>query len=686
MAGVANGLAQKADWHNMAWQGYEGCGEHHYVVNFFGNVISRLRLIPAEAPDEPDGKPEPSKDIAVIATVDRLRGSRATHAELLRDFARHLMVPGDCYLVGLEERGVEPERWEVRSLDEVQGTPGQYVLVSKPGQSISTGRKLTSSDFIARIWLPHPRYRELADSPTRAVLDAIELLAIIQRAYRAIVRSRIPASALVLIPQSWSPGPPDPTTSNAPGGESKNNPLIDDLETAFVTPTYDEGHPGQVAPFIIEYPDRPDKNESGLEVKEIPRALDQLLPKLEEQALRRLAQGLNAPIEVVFGLGDTNDWSGGVVEEAVFREHVEPLAILICDSLTQAYLRPSLIDLGMTPDEASRYMVWYDSSSLVIHTNRQKSVTDGVKIGAVGGKAWRRELGFNEEDAPTPEEIDQLIKILSPGRQGQPPGEQPSQQPKEDVVGPGAPPNEPGSDDNPETENSISTLGRALYELDRDFLVAQHASAEAAMSRALDRAGARVATLVRRNTQLTAVLKNCPRKEAVARLGESVLAEFDTSAFQLLRNSFDDHIVDFRARATKTFKSALDLIPLENTDRENAERSFAYALDDAATTYETALMEHAANLLANPSFFTSDDSYPEGSLVPLPLIHSIRRLIGGGSGEDWRSITSGVIFQRALRLSGLCLHNGTRRNGDIEWSVGYMIAEHPTVAQDKVDG
>lgn len=680
IAGINSSLPMQEGWQNRVWNGYTAIGELHYACNFVGWCLSRLRLIPATVPTEPDGKPLVSDDSAVTAAVERLRGMRATHSELLRDFGRQFMLPGDCYLVGLAGTETQPERWEVRSLDEIRRSGSDVFLISKPGQT--QGRKITSSDFLGRMWIQHPRYRELADSPSRAVLDALELLSIIQRAYRAIVRSRIPASAVVLLPQSWSPGPPDPTTSNAPGGESKNNPLIDDLEQAFITPTYDEGSASAVAPFIIEYPDRPDKEKSGLEIHEIPRALDQLLPKLEEQALRRLAQGLNVPVEIVFGLGDSNDWSGGTVEESIFREHIEPLAILICDSLTQAYLHPTLLDLGMSIEQASEFLIWYDASALVIHANRQKAASDGVKIGGIGARAWRREMGYSEEDAPTDEELSTLIAILSAGKAGQIPGEQPSQQPKRDVVEPSTPPNEPGSDDNPQNENSITSLGRTLYELDRDFLVAQHASAEAAMSRALDRAGARVSTLVRRNTDLTAVLRGATHKEAFARLGADVVAGLGSSPEALLEGSFTEHVRDFRRRAFATIDAALLAVNAPEDVAADTRAAFHTYVTARADEYEEALLARAAQLLTTPSFFTTGEgSYLEGSLVPLSLIRQVRNQMSGDPQNE-RGLTSGPIFVSALNALGLTLSDSKLRdNGDREW----LIASLRTPVQDGSD-
>ncbi|MEV4968641.1 hypothetical protein AB0886_27590 [Streptomyces sp. NPDC024062] len=45
--------------------------------------------------------------------------------------------------------------------------------------------------------------------------------------------------------------------------------------------------------------------------------------------------------------------------------------------------------------------VWYDTAPLRVRTNRSETAIKVFELGAISGKALRRETGFDEDDAPT---------------------------------------------------------------------------------------------------------------------------------------------------------------------------------------------------------------------------------------------------------------------------------------------
>ena len=128
---------QTADtqWQHRAWLAYESVGEIHFAFNLVANLISRIRFFPA-ADTTPNSPPSyvhdardltPGLDAAADAAVRRLASSQGEMGSLARALALNLSIPGECYLVQLPATTIlstegttsYPERWEVRSTDEV---------------------------------------------------------------------------------------------------------------------------------------------------------------------------------------------------------------------------------------------------------------------------------------------------------------------------------------------------------------------------------------------------------------------------------------------------------------------------------------------------------------------------------------------------------------------------------------
>jgi hypothetical protein len=128
--------------------------------------------------------------------------------------------------------------------------------------------------------------------------------------------------------------------------------------------------------------------------------LDGVALSLREEAIRRLALGLDAPPEVLLGTAAQNHWGAWLVREDVVSTHLEPPLALICDALTTQYLQPVLVGGGMDPDLARRYVVWYDVSHLVSRPNRFADAAVLYEKGVIGDAAFRQAGGFGDEDAP----------------------------------------------------------------------------------------------------------------------------------------------------------------------------------------------------------------------------------------------------------------------------------------------
>jgi hypothetical protein len=109
------------------------------------------------------------------------------------------------------------------------------------------------------------------------------------------------------------------------------------------------------------------------------------------------------------GTSDANHWGAWLVQAEVVSAHIEPPLQLMCDALTTQYLRPVLVENGMTEDQAEQYVVWYDVSDLIIQANKSADAQALYAAKAISAKAVREAVGFDESDAPQEETDDPAI-------------------------------------------------------------------------------------------------------------------------------------------------------------------------------------------------------------------------------------------------------------------------------------
>jgi hypothetical protein len=424
--------AGSSAWQSEAWEYYDAIGEIKYAFNLVASVVSRIRLYaaiidnPAETPlaVRSSNSIEPRLALAAERALARLDSAYGGQAGMLRDAALNLAVAGECYLVQMPERTGSglPESWDIRSVDEIIVTAkNQYAVaprrdIASPsgGGSSTQANKglitLPNKAFVGRIWRAHPRFSEESDSSLRGLLDLCAELLLLNRTFRATARSRLNAGALYLPDGLSVAGSPDPDypydseTDLSPGitPEETADEFEDQLIDAMTTPIRDEDSASAVVPLIIRGP-----AELGDRIKQFKfeRSFDPALAQRADRVLERILQGLDVPKDVVTGLANVKYSNALQIDESLYKAHIEPLMLLIADALTVVYLRPYLMAVGFSPAEVERLVVWYDPSQVATRNDRAADADSGFDKMAVSFESWRRAHGFNENDAPRPDEV-----------------------------------------------------------------------------------------------------------------------------------------------------------------------------------------------------------------------------------------------------------------------------------------
>lgn len=405
-------------WQHDAWRFYDEVGELRFGVQWIANAVSRVNLVAAMTPitsgDEPttidweDERATPLQKRAV-EIVDTVAGGSTGQGQMLASFGTHLSISGLAWLV-IEPDPDEPDEdsfqsWRVYSSSEVRSAPGSDAIEIRANER--EWREVHPDGIVVKVWRRHPQRSWDADSPTHGVLGVLREIVMLQQHIQASAQSRLAGAGLLAIPSeaTFPPGQSgqssrtsDPDHENI---EPDDDQFIETLIDAMVAPLEDRGSASAVVPLVIKVP-----GEFVDKITHISFAtpFDDKVIDLLDQAIKRLALGLDIPPEILTGTSGMNHWGAWQVQEESITLHIEPLSEMICHALTIGYVRPALLAEGWDREQVEELMVWYDTSDLRTRPDRSKSAMDAYDRYELSAEAMLREMGLSVDDMPTEEE------------------------------------------------------------------------------------------------------------------------------------------------------------------------------------------------------------------------------------------------------------------------------------------
>lgn len=443
-------------WQEEAWYYVFSIGEIYYSFTYVANAISRVKLYTGTIED-PTAPPKPTDSDSQVGQaaqeiLSRLNSAHGGVPGLLRDLAFNLLAVGEANLVRRPANPFTnpptPESWDIRSTDELQiSSNGNWLILDQEyGDKSSAVEIPKKGSYVARIWIPNPRFSNDAISSMRGVLDSCAELLILNKTFRSTERSRL-NSGLLFLPDGLSAaaqGDEDVTNDSTPDTDTSdpfNNPSqvfdaaeasdTDEFEEALLeamtTPIADEESASAVVPLIVRGP-----AELGEKIRliQFERTFDPAHAERATQLLDRILQGLEIPKDVVKGLSGLKFSASHMVDTQLNSNHVEPLALIIADALTTAYLHPHLRAMNFSEDEIRKTVIWFDSFEVTRRPNRAEDADKGYDNYLVSGSSWRKAHQFTDDDAPsttelavrlltekgdlTPELTEALLTVVSP--------------------------------------------------------------------------------------------------------------------------------------------------------------------------------------------------------------------------------------------------------------------------------
>jgi hypothetical protein len=401
-------------WQEHAWEYYDLIGEIKYSANLVASITSRVNLYVGYVEDTAD---VPS-DIEHVDKIDdafkqqaedilyMLESGNGGTAGLLRNAALNLFVAGECWLVNEPARFStgEPSKFQIRSVQEIVtvGRNSQVAIKPRRDSKPADFIPLPANGFASRIWRNHGRFSDEADSSIRGILDICDQLLILDRAASAAAKSRMNAGIL-FVPDGLSNVAQADGDLGVPGEMAD---LSDDIQESFeeeliaglISPVEDITSAASLVPTVIRGPE-----DLGEKIRHIPleRSVDPQLNGRGERLLDRILSGLDIPKDVAAGMSNVKYSNAIIIEEQLYKAHIEPLILLIADSLTIGFLRPALRAQGWPENLVNRAVVWYDPSAISAKPSKAEAATTLYNMKIISSEAVLRAHGFTPADAPS---------------------------------------------------------------------------------------------------------------------------------------------------------------------------------------------------------------------------------------------------------------------------------------------
>lgn len=383
------------EWQKEAWRLYDVVGEFRFAANRRGHQLSRVRWYVAEVDDI--GAPgKETEDTEIQALAEGIFGGPAAKAEGMRIVGVQLFVAGECYVVAesatkTDGDGVpEGDRWYVVSPTDLKKEAGT-IKVRKPDSHGGGWHQLRNgTDLLIRVWTPHPRKYDMADSPARAVLPVLREIERLSMLAFSQIDSRLISAGLLLVKQGI-------TFPNGDGVATGVQALLDLILEAAKASLQGAGSAAGLVPIAAEVPGDGSVADAIHHLRFDTPLTGEIKEKLDH-AIRRLALGLDSPPEVLLGQGAANHWSAWQISEDEIKTQVDPMAIRICDAITTAYLAPALVAIGKTEEDADGFTFWFDTAPLAVRPNRLEDALKLWEKGLLSDEALVNAGAFDDDD------------------------------------------------------------------------------------------------------------------------------------------------------------------------------------------------------------------------------------------------------------------------------------------------
>jgi hypothetical protein len=248
----------------------------------------------------------------------------------------------------------------------------------------------------------------------------------------------------------------------------------------------------------------------------------------------------------------------------------------------------------------------------------------------------------------------------------------------------------------PQPTDTSRRLSRRLAQIDRTLRERIATAADAALARALERAGNRARAAAQRDPEAREAVAGQPPEGVLASLGQAVVAALGLEEQQLLAEAFGrlrEQYTEWTSNAAEeAIDAAAQITGLDRSDPD-VQRHVAELRDRFAENTEASwpVLESGLNDLAADALYSPDPAAPEvgevaAGRVPPGLVRQALAIAGGlaadhpgtaGPGRPLSGLTSGALLDGFLRDAGAEV-------AEYEWAYG--ISARPFPPHAALDG
>lgn len=647
------GKRNSCAWQDDAWLYYDALPEIKRAAQFKSRSLAKLGMYLSWRPaaDEapvPLAEAEAEAPAALVAVARdvtaRIDAGDGALPSMAGRWGSNGFISGEGFIVVWDDSD-SPSGRSSRfcSLDELRVTDRDgWAIADDPDQRPNEWLELPPDALIIRVWNQHARYAQLPDSSVRGVLELCEHLALLQGLGLGVTMSRMNAGVL-LLPDTMLSKRRRPGRLAEDGNDAQHqDPIIDRLMQQVVTPVGEPRSAAAAAPLVLS-----GSRDDIAAVRHLTfdREFDGVADERTLALTKRIANGVDLPAEVLMGMADLNHWTAWLISDETYRSYVEPDAREFLNAMTIGYLQPSLLAAGATFDEVQRFGYGIDPSELVADPDETDRVFKAAEALIISGEAARRRLRFGEDEAPTEEDLERVRTVRGARPTGDPENTPSETEPPagDDDAADGAVTASAAASDGDEY---LTRLAARWVDRDRALRNRLHTMCEAAMVRALDRAGAQLRTRANRNRLWREAVDGVHNRLLASHLGPGVVrqvlaAEDDTDVEALLLlAAWEDLTARFEAmtaRAQTATLAELEALGVDPTDLAVLEERQTEDRARAGTTLATAMGALAVARLYDPNptlpAGTAGELDPS-TIVPPGVARSALATAGGAQGTE----------------------------------------------------
>lgn len=381
-------------WQRDAWYYWDVTGELRSPTVWIANAVSQAD--PYATTLDPDtGKPTgPSENANAQAVAALVLGGASQRAGLLRVLALCWQVVGEAWIIIQPQGTGKPDKWLVLSGNKVhaKGASWQYTDPFTGAEVI-----LTTSDRLIRVWCPHPDDQAKADSSVRPALPILREIEKSTQNIAARLDSRIATNGVLLMADEM----------DYPKGDfdSSGGAFMDFFMQAAEAGLQNPGQASSQVPVVVNAPAEIIATGGAMAHIDLSTEFDSQVVELRDNGRDRLAQTLDVSKSTAQGTqNEANHWSAWQVSEDDYKIFIAPLLQAIGDPLTEHWMRPALIAMGVSPEQAEQEAIAWDTTEIVARPDDTENLRDLHDRILISDEYMLTENGIGTDAMPNEEE------------------------------------------------------------------------------------------------------------------------------------------------------------------------------------------------------------------------------------------------------------------------------------------